>query len=70
VFITTPQFLDQHRAHREQTRQLLASATSKGQLRLAEMNQQVLGSLDRIIAALEADEEPSPAGRQDVAGAG
>jgi hypothetical protein len=44
VFITTPAFLDQHRQHREQTRRLLASATANGQLRLVEMNQQVLGT--------------------------
>ncbi len=68
VFITTPEFLDQHREHREQTRRLLA--TAKGQLRLAEMNQQVLGNLDRIIAALEADKEPPPAERGEVADAG
>jgi hypothetical protein len=59
MFITTPEFLDQHRAHREQTRQLIGTATSKGQLRLVEMNQQVLGNLDRIIATLEADHEPA-----------
>jgi integrase len=60
VFITTPAFLDQHRQHREQTRRLLATATANGQLRLVEMNQQVLGNLDRIITALEADRSPQP----------
>lgn len=59
VFITTPEFLDQHRAHRTQTEQLIATATSRGQLRLIEMNQQVLGNLDRNIAALEAEEQPT-----------
>jgi hypothetical protein len=67
VFITTPAFLDQHRQHREQTRRLLATATANGQLRLVEMNQQVLTNLDRIITALEADDDPRP---QEVAGAG
>jgi hypothetical protein len=56
VFVTTPEFLDQHRAHREQTRQLIVTAPSRGQLRLAEMNQQVLGNLDRIITSLAAGE--------------
>jgi integrase len=56
VFITTPAFLDQHRQHREQTQRLLATATANGQLRLVEMNQQVLTNLDRIIGALEADD--------------
>jgi hypothetical protein len=60
VFITTPEFLDQHRQHREQTRRLLATATANGQLRLVEMNQQVLGNLGRIITALEADHSPQP----------
>jgi len=56
MFITTPEFLLQHREHRAQTRRLLATATTHGQLRLAEINQQVLGNLDQIIAALEADQ--------------
>ena len=56
MFITTPEFLDQHRQHREQTRRLLATASTNGQLRLVEMNQQVLTNLDRIIGALEADD--------------
>jgi hypothetical protein len=56
VFITTPEFLVQHRQHREQTRRLLATASANGQLRLVGMNQQVLTNLDRIIGALEADD--------------
>jgi integrase len=58
VFVTTPDFLDQHREHREQTRRLLETATDKGQLRMVEMNQQVLTNLDRTIAKLEAGEDP------------
>jgi integrase len=58
VFVTTPEFLDQHRAHREQTRRLLETANANGQLRLAEMNQRVLLSLDRIITALQASNDP------------
>jgi integrase len=69
VFITTPAFLDQHRQHRAQTRRLLASAAANGQLRLVEMNQQVLGNLDRIIGALEADDGETEDGRE-VADAG
>jgi integrase/ferredoxin len=70
VFITTPEFLDQHRQHREQTRRLLATATANGQVRLADMNQQVLGNLDRIITTLEADKQPPTAERQEAADAG
>jgi integrase len=68
VFITTPEFLDQHRQHREQTQRLLATATANRQLRLVEMNQQVLGNLDRIIGALEADD--GAADGREVADAG
>jgi integrase len=58
VFVTTPEFLPKHRAHREQTRRLLETATANGQLRLIEMNRQVLTNLDRIITKLEAGEDP------------
>jgi ferredoxin len=58
VFVTTPEFLDKHREHREQTRRLLATAKANGQLRLAEMNQRVLDSLDQIIPALEDGQDP------------
>jgi hypothetical protein len=57
VFITTPEFLDKHRQHREQTRRLIATATANGRLRLAEMNQRVLANLDRIITTLEVSED-------------
>jgi hypothetical protein len=71
VFITTPAFLDQHRQHREQTQRLLATATANGQLRLVEMNHQVLANLDRIITALEADDTRLAAGEaEEVADAG
>jgi ferredoxin len=70
VFITTPEFLDRHRQHREQTRKLLAAANSKGQLRLAEMNQQALSNLDRIITALEAEDPPAAGEGEGMADAG
>jgi hypothetical protein len=58
MFITTPQFLPQHRAQREQLLQIVSAAQARGQLRVVEMNQQVLGNLDRVIAALENDKTP------------
>jgi hypothetical protein len=72
VFITAPEFLPKHRQHREHTRQLIGTATAKGQLRLAEMNQQVLANLDQIISALEAEGEgePAPGERKEVTDAG
>jgi Phage integrase family len=71
VFITTPEFLPQHHQQREHTRTLIATAQAAGQTRVVEMNQQVLGNLDRIITALEADHDPGddPTGEQ-VADAG
>jgi len=53
MFITTPEFLPQHRQHRQQVLQIVSAAEARGQRRLAEMNQQVADNLDRIITALE-----------------
>jgi integrase len=55
MFVTTPEFLLQHREHRQQVLQIISAAEARGQRRLAEMNQQVLGNLDNIITALDAD---------------
>jgi hypothetical protein len=38
MFLTTPEFLPQHRAQRHQTLQLITAAEARGQHRLAEMN--------------------------------
>ncbi len=60
VFITTPVFLPQHRAQREQTLQLITAAEARGQQRLAESNRTVLTNLDTIITTLETeDQEPT-----------
>ncbi|MFG2629830.1 hypothetical protein [Streptomyces sp. NPDC048473] len=67
VFVTTPEFLPQHRQQRQQLLQIVSAAEARGQLRVAEMNQQALGNLDRIIASLEDDEAP---GGVEVADAG
>ena len=67
MFVTTNEFLPQHRSHRQQTLQLITAAEANGHTRLVEMNQQVLGNLDRIITALTDDpDEP----RQQVSDAG
>jgi integrase len=55
MFITTPDFLPQHRDHRQQVIQIITAAQARGQGRLAEMNQQVLTSLDTIITSLHQD---------------
>jgi integrase len=55
MFLTTPEFLSQHREHRQQVLQLITAAEARGQQRLVEMNQQVLDNLDRIITGLHTD---------------
>ena len=57
MFLTTAEFLPQHRQHRQQLLQLVTAAEARGQQRLAEMNRQVLRNLDNIITALD---EPAP----------
>jgi hypothetical protein len=55
MFVTTAEFLPQHRTHRGQIIELITAAQARGQTRLVEMNQQVLGNLDRIIDTLDHD---------------
>ena len=55
MFITTAEFLPQHHQHRRQVIQIISAAGARGQQRLAEMNRQVLDSLDNIITTLEAE---------------
>lgn len=57
MFATTAEFLPQHRAQRQQLIQIISAAEARGHARLAEMNQQALGNLDKVITAL-ADDEP------------
>ena len=53
MFVTTAEFLPQHHAQRQQTLQIITAAEASGQARVAEMNRQVAGNLDKIIASLE-----------------
>jgi len=53
MFLTTAEFLPEHRSQRQQTIQIISAAEARGQARLAEMNRQVLTNLDRIIAVLD-----------------
>lgn len=57
MFVTTAEFLPQHRAHHQQTLQIVSAAEANGHARVAEMNRQVASNLDKIIAALEADDD-------------
>jgi hypothetical protein len=53
-FITTTDFLDQHRRQRDETVKLIDDAQHSGLARIAERNRRTLGKLDAIIDALEA----------------
>jgi integrase len=59
MFVTTAEFLPQHRTHRGQLIELINTAEARGQARLAEMNRQVLDNLDQIITALAEDPDDS-----------
>jgi len=53
MFITTPEFLPQHRQQRTEVHQIISAAQARGQRRLIEMNQQVSDNLDVNITSLE-----------------
>jgi F0F1-type ATP synthase membrane subunit b/b' len=53
MFVTTAEFLPHHHAQRRQTLQIITAAEAAGHSRAAEMNKQVAGNLDKIIATLE-----------------
>jgi hypothetical protein len=61
MFVTTAEFLPQHHAQRQATLQIITAADASGHARVAEMNRQVAGNLDKIIATLESG------GREDEA---
>ena len=56
MFLTTAEFLPQHRQHRLETLQIISKADAEGHSRLAEMNRQVADNLEKIITALEVDD--------------
>ena len=66
MFVTTPRFLPQHYQQRQQVLQIVSAAEARGQQRLAEMNRQVLGNLDQIIAALETQADTNGTGAADA----
>lgn len=57
MFVTTAEFLPQHHAQRQATLQIITAAEAAGHDRVAEMNRQVVSNLDKIITALEADDD-------------
>ena len=60
MLVTTPDFLPQHRCHRQRVVQMISAAEAHGQTRLVEMNQQVLTNLDRIITTPSDDLHDGP----------
>ena len=56
MFVTTAEFLPQHHAQRQATLQIISAAEAAGHARVAEMNKQVAGNLNKIIATLESEE--------------
>ncbi|MGY4771624.1 hypothetical protein ACXC9Q_32365 [Kribbella sp. CWNU-51] len=54
VFITTPDFLAEHLAQLRTTKELIITAQTKGNTRLAEMNQRVAANLENIIDTIQA----------------
>jgi integrase len=58
LFITTAEFLPQHRSHHQQLLQIISTAETHGQTRMAQMNRHVAGNLEKIITTLESDQSP------------
>ena len=56
MFLTTVEFLPQHRQQRTEVVKIISAAEDRDQTRLVEMNRQVLSNLDRIITGLESDD--------------
>jgi hypothetical protein len=55
MFITTAEFLPQHRRQHPQVLQIISTAEASGQTRLTQMNRQAADNLQKIITALEND---------------
>jgi integrase len=61
VFLSGPEFLPELREQRHRTLTLIEVAAGNGQTRIAEMNQQVLTNLDKMIGEIETDNGPEAA---------
>jgi integrase len=57
VFLSGPEFLPELREQRHRTLTLIQAAAGNGQARVAEMNQQVLTNLDKMIGEIEKDNQ-------------
>ena len=61
VFLSGPEFLPELREQRHRTLTLIQASAGKGQTRVAEMNQQVLTNLDKMIGQIEKENESEDA---------
>ncbi len=61
VFLSGPEFVPELREQRHRTLTLIQAAADNGQTRVAEMNQQVLTNLDKMIGEIENDNETESA---------
>jgi len=61
VFVTGPEFLPELREHRGRTLTLIAKADADGHTRVAQMNEQVLINLDKMINQLDQPESDADA---------
>jgi site-specific recombinase XerD len=68
VFLSGPEFLPELREQRHRTLTLIEVSAGNGQTRVAEMNQQVLTNLNRMIGEIEKDREDEE--RTEAADAG
>jgi site-specific recombinase XerD len=66
VFITTAEFLPQHREQLELTRGIIERAQQRGQLRVVEMNQRTADNLTKIIGSLENNAATAELGHSDA----
>jgi integrase len=66
MFLTTAEFLPQHRQQHQQALQIITAAEARGHTRQAEMNRQVADNLEKIISSLEADEPDQPEAAADA----
>jgi integrase len=57
MFLTTAEFLPQHRQQHQRTLQIIATAETRSQARMVEMNRQLADNLGKIITGLEADDK-------------
>ncbi|MCV7277866.1 tyrosine-type recombinase/integrase [Mycolicibacter arupensis] len=66
VFITTEEFLPQHREQLELTRGIIERARQRGQLRVVEMNQRTADNLLTVITSLETPTPPTISDADDA----